>query len=72
MEPTMKPSQTDAILAHLRTGQSLTAYDALARFSCLRLAARIAELRECGYSIRSESISVGKGKRVAMYSLERR
>jgi Helix-turn-helix domain len=61
-------SQRDKILRYLRAGNALTAYDALARFRCLRLAARIAELRECGYAINSLKLDVG-GKRVALYSM---
>ena len=63
-------SQSEAILAHLRTGEALTAYTALQLFGCLRLAARIDELRRRGEPIRTEQIVVGRGKRVECYSLD--
>ena len=63
-------SQSEAILLHLQSGEALTAYTALQQFGCLRLAARIDELRRRGVPITTEQIQVGKGKRVAMYSLD--
>jgi hypothetical protein len=66
----MKSSQRQAILDHLRSGQGITAWTALERYGCLRLAARIAELRESGYPIISEQLRLGQGKRVAMYRLD--
>ncbi len=39
-------SQAAAILSHLQAGNSITPRDALQLFGCMRLAARIAELRE--------------------------
>lgn len=44
-------SQSDDILAYLKTGASLTPLEALSRFGCLRLAPRCLELREAGYRI---------------------
>ena len=44
-------SQSDAILAYLKTGATLTPLEALSRFGCLRLAPRCLELREAGYRI---------------------
>lgn len=61
-------NQNDAILAHLKAGNELTPLDALNRFGCLRLAARIADLREAGYQIDSR-IHVTDGKRFAAYRL---
>ena len=62
-------SQCDAILRALRKGP-LTPLDALQRFGCLRLAARIRDLRERGHQIHSVEVPVGR-KRVARYHLVR-
>lgn len=52
-ETTMKQTQTqnDLIKAHLEEGKAITAYEALELYGCLRLAARIAELRKSGMNI---------------------
>ena len=63
-------SQKFAIRRYLETGNSLTALDALQRFGCLRLAARIGELRADGCKIIAEPFRTGK-KQVARYWLVR-
>ncbi len=63
------PTQNELILAALRRGERLTPLDALRRFGCFRLAARVDDLRRAGYPVRS-AISVEGGKRHAVYSLE--
>lgn len=71
---TKKPSaksQTAMIAAYLMKGNRLTAMEALQRFACLRLAARIEELRRQGMEIITEMIQVLGGARVAEYSLKR-
>jgi hypothetical protein len=65
-----KPTQAGKILAHLRAGNRLTALDALERFQCFRLAARVHELRREGWAIEERMVETGSGKRVAEYSLE--
>jgi hypothetical protein len=55
--------QTAAILRHLRAGHELTPIEAFERFGCLRLAARISDLRRDGYAIETR-IEKGKGKRL--------
>ena len=62
-------SQSESILAHLQSGKSLTALQALTRFDCLRLGARILELREAGHNIRTETIRTKSRKNVARYTL---
>lgn len=62
-------SQCDAILGFLRSGYPLTALEALKRFGCLRLAARIGELRERGHVIESREVRVS-GKAVAEYRMQ--
>ena len=63
-------SQNDRILRHLRTGRGLTALQALNLFGCLRLAARINDLRRQGHQISSETVTREDGKRYAMYWLD--
>lgn len=64
-------TQTEQILAHLRSGLPITGIEALNRFNCFRLAARIAELRHEGHEIEMRTISRG-GKHFAEYRLRRR
>jgi len=63
-------SQSARILAYLKKGNSLTPYDALKRFGCFRLGARIWSLKRDGHPIQSRLVEV-QGKRVASYSIER-
>jgi len=62
----MKP-QTAAVLRLLERGP-VTPLDALAEAQCLRLAARISDLRADGYRIDAELVTVNR-KRFARYSL---
>jgi hypothetical protein len=62
-----RPTQAGRILAYLRAGNRLTALDALERFQCFRLAARVHELRREGHDIQERMVEVGSGKRVAEY-----
>ena len=68
-ERNSKPTQANRILAHLRAGNRLTAIEALERFGCFRLAARIHELRRDGWQIEERTVETRSGKRVAEYSL---
>lgn len=65
-------TQNDQILAHLRAGNQITPIEALERFGCFRLAARIGELRERGYAIEVRKLPIGDGKRVAQYRMVER
>ena len=63
-------SQTAQIKAALLRGEKLTPMDALRRFGCFRLGARIWDLRnEHGMDIRTEQFRTESGKIVAAYSL---
>ena len=62
-------SQKKQILAYLKTGKSLTQLEALYKFGCFRLAARVCELRNDGWCIKSESIKLDNGKIVSSYRL---
>jgi len=64
-----RPTQAGRILAYLREGNRLTALEALERFGCFRLAARVHELRREGHAIRERTVETRGGKRVAEYSL---
>lgn len=61
-------AQADAILADLKAGHALTPQDALRKFQCFRLAARIHELRRSGHNISMELGTDGE-KRWAIYRL---
>lgn len=50
----MKERQTDKILRHMRLHGSITPIDALQSYGCMRLAARIADLRSQGITITSK------------------
>jgi len=61
-------SQNKQILSHLRS-QTITAFEALQLYGCLRLAARIKDLREGGNEINTVMVEVANGKRIAEYTL---
>lgn len=62
-------SQNQQILKLLRH-QPVTALDALKVAGCLRLAARIAELRADGHNIKTVTVTTTSGKRIASYHLK--
>lgn len=62
-------SQSAAILRHLQSGKSITQLEALDKFQCFRLGARIFTLKSEGHPIVSEMISKN-GKRFASYSIK--
>jgi hypothetical protein len=64
-----RPNQAERILAYLRTGARLTPLEALDRFGCFRLGARIWELKQRGAAISCRLVETAGGKRVAEYSL---
>lgn len=66
----MRKSQNTLILKALMKGARLTPIDALNRFGCFRLGARIADLKKAGHKIKTRMVSKGD-KRFAEYSLER-
>jgi len=63
-------SQNSEILEHLQQGDSITALEALKRFGCFRLAARIKDLKEQGHMIQCRTLNLG-AKKVAQYSIYR-
>ena len=60
-------SQRTWVHTQLIAGRKLTPLDALDGCGCLRLGARIHDLRKLGYQIKSELVEKN-GKRVAQYS----
>ena len=63
-------SQTDAIAAHLRSGDRLSPLEALNKYGCFRLAARIHDLRRQGMDIRVDHVTTAAGKTIAEYYLQ--
>lgn len=65
--------QTDMILAYLREHGSITPIEAMKEFGCMRLAARIADLKAAGHLINTfTETSMNKGGykvRYARYEL---
>jgi hypothetical protein len=65
-------TQSTMIAKHLRMGRKLTPQQALQLYGCMRLAARIAELKEQGMAIDThiKTVQTRTGKaRVAEYTL---
>ena len=62
-------SQCEAILAHLRSGRTITPAEAYGLCGTLACHSRIAELRERGYDIRCDLVQVPSGKHVGCYRL---
>ena len=65
----MNQSQTNQILEALEAGYRITPLDALNRFGCFRLGARIYDLRRAGHAISKRMVKTASGKRIAEYSL---
>lgn len=61
-------SQESLILKYLQAGHALTPLEALEKFGCFRLGARIWELKK-RHDIHCEMVEQG-GKRFARYSLQ--
>ena len=59
-------SQCQAIAQDLKAGRKITPIDALHSYECLRLGARIFDLKERGMNIDRDMVTKG-GKRVAEY-----
>jgi len=61
-------SQNTQILSYLKQGKKLTPIDALNKFGCFRLSARILDLRKSGHPIITQTITK-QGKTFASYSM---
>lgn len=62
-------SQNQQIANYLNKGRKLTPIDALNKFGCFRLAARISDLRNQGLNIKTNIIKLKNNKQVAQYWL---
>lgn len=69
----MKITQCDRILRHLRDYGSITSLEAISEYGILRLAARVADLKERGHNITSEIVQganrYGEPTRYSVYRL---
>lgn len=63
-------TQNEAIRAHLESGKPLMGMEALRRFGCFRLGARIHDLKAQGLDIESRMVRLPNGKHVAEYALK--
>ncbi|MBI9080856.1 MAG: helix-turn-helix domain-containing protein [Pseudodesulfovibrio sp.] len=61
--------QADAILTHMRSGKTITQFEALNKYGCMRLASRIHDLRRAGHVITCTKIKTKRGKTIGSYSL---
>jgi len=66
---TDKTTQCKLILEYMQNHGSITPLDALREFGCMRLSARILDLRKLGWNIRTIK-TTHNGKRFARYILE--
>jgi len=62
-------SQHSAILSHLKSGRTITPLDALRLYGCMRLAARVHDLKARGNDIVTRQKELKSGKKVAEYIL---
>lgn len=62
-------SQTDQILEYLLAGNSITPLEALDKFKCFRLGARISDIKAKGYIVYSEFVTTQSEKKVKRYHL---
>lgn len=66
----MKPGTLDVLeLLRNRGKAGVTSLEALTALGCFRLGARIWELREAGYDVRSETVKTAGGKHISRYVL---
>ena len=61
-------TQTQAIYEYLKQGNSITPLEALEKFGCFRLGARIWELKDQGFNIHMTMVK-NNGKHFASYKL---
>ena len=67
-------TQAEKVLRHLKTVGKITPMDAIREYGCLRLGARICDLRRDGHQIKSKIVTgrnrFGEVTHYAEYSLE--
>lgn len=62
-------SQTNLILEWMLAGHTITPLEALEKFKCFRLGARIADIKARGYLVYSEFVTTPSEKKVKQYHL---
>ena len=62
-------TQADMILNALQKGEAIPPIEPLHRFGCLRLGARIWDLKQKGHNIKTKIVKTATGKHVAQYFL---
>ena len=63
------PSQEDQIFLHLVKYGKIDAMEALKKYNCFRLSARIFDLKQQNINIETNNVTLKNGKRVAQYKL---
>tara|TARA_R100000734_G_C3316464_1_gene108969 strand:+ start:1983 stop:2192 length:210 start_codon:yes stop_codon:yes gene_type:complete len=63
------PSQEDQIYLHLKKYGKIDAMEALKKYNCFRLSARIFDLKQQNINIETDHVTLKNGKRVAQYKL---
>ena len=67
----MSPSsQNFWLLAQLKKKRRITSLDALKEADCMRLSARVYDLRCMGYNIHTENVHLNSGKVIGRYFLK--
>lgn len=66
----MSTTQNQRILQHMQQGKAITPIDALNNYGCMRLAARIAELKKQGHAIKSYKRRSANGATFSIYWIE--
>jgi len=66
----MKQSQTAQILTALQSGDRLTPIDALNRFGCFRLSARVSDIKDRGYRVQDKYVKMVDGTKFKEYWME--
>lgn len=62
-------SHVKEILRYLQNGNSITQLEALAKFGCFRLGARIWDIKKMGYKVGKDNLKLPNGKYIAEYKL---
>lgn len=63
------PSQKTRILLWLKSGNTITALQALDMFGCLNLKGRAFDIKKMGFNIKMKLITTNTGKVIGEYSL---
>lgn len=64
-----KRSQAEQVLTHIKRHGSINPLTAITAYGCMRLAARICDLRDAGYNIVTDMVKTSEGKQYARYRL---